>query len=350
MSSTVKPLDNYNDFGALTGLARDARSGSAASIRETARQFESLFTRMVLKSVRDANLGDPLFGDDTMKSYEEMYDDQLALQLSSGKGLGLAEMLVRQLTASGASAAAAAEAATGSGAGSTAVAESAASAPGTVPGGSGSRIRKSAPYAASPDAAHRRGDDSAASPAAPAISATSGTSANDFTQSSAEAAHTAFVRDLWPSAVSAGAELGVDPRTLIAHAALETGWGKSMPGSASGPCSHNLFGIKSKNSWSGESVASRTVEFAGGVASLRTEKFRAYASTSDCFADYVALLRGEPRYAQALGTGADVTAFGNALQQGGYATDPHYAAKLAAVANSLKQTGSPPLTASQGGT
>jgi len=336
VTSTVKPLDNYNDFGALTTLSRDAKTGSSASIRETARQFESLFTRMVLKSVREADLGDPLFGDDAMKSYQEMYDDQLAMQLSSGKGLGLADMLVRQLSGGAAAAAPGKGAAAGDGA--TAAAESAATALGTLPGGSGTRRGKPAPYAALSSAVN------AAEPAA------SSASASDAIPATPEAAHAAFVRELWPSAVSAGAELGVDPRTLIAHAALETGWGQSMPGSPTGPCSHNLFGIKSTASWSGDSVAARTVEFSGGVASLRTEKFRAYSSTADCFADYVALLRGEPRYARALGTGSDVAAFGNALQQGGYATDPGYAAKLAAVAGSLKQTATQPLTTSQRGT
>jgi flagellar protein FlgJ len=165
-----------------------------------------------------------------------------------------------------------------------------------------------------------------------------------------DAAHAAFVQELWPSAVQAGQQLGVDPRTLIAHAALETGWGQSMPGNMSGPCSNNLFGIKASAGWSGASVASRTVEFDSGVPSVRTERFRAYASAADCFQDYVALLQGSSRYAGALGTGSNAAAFGTALQQGGYATDPHYAAKLAAVANALKQTPAPPLTPSQGET
>jgi flagellar protein FlgJ len=167
---------------------------------------------------------------------------------------------------------------------------------------------------------------------------------------SVDGSHAAFVRELWPGAVLAGRELGVDPRTLIAHAALETGWGQALPGAATEPCSNNLFGIKAAGNWTGASVASRTVEFDAGLPSPRTARFRAYASKADCFADYVALLEGNSRYAGALGAGSDAAAFGAALQQGGYATDPHYAAKLAAVANSLKQIPAPPLTASQGGT
>jgi flagellar protein FlgJ len=147
--------------------------------------------------------------------------------------------------------------------------------------------------------------------------------------------------------VEAGAELGVDPRTLIAHAALETGWGRSLAGAGGAPCTHNLFGIKATAGWSGDSSLERTVEFEDGIPRVRTARFRAYRSNADCFHDYVALLRGDPRYARALGSGADIEAFGSALAQAGYATDPRYASKLAAVANALKKIPVPSLTASR---
>jgi flagellar protein FlgJ len=139
----------------------------------------------------------------------------------------------------------------------------------------------------------------------------------------------------------------VDPRAIIAQAALETGWGSSQPADNSG-ASHNLFGIKAGTSWRGASVASGTTEFEAGVATDRLERFRAYASAEDSVDDYVKLLRDNPRYAAALNTGADVHAFAAALQRGGYATDPHYASKLVAVAGQLglRQPVAAPLDAS----
>jgi flagellar protein FlgJ len=144
-----------------------------------------------------------------------------------------------------------------------------------------------------------------------------------------------FVRNMWSHAQAAGQELGVDPQTLIAHAALETGWGKSIPCNADGSCSYNLFGIKAGGKWQGDSVRVNTLEFEDGVAVRKRESFRAYASPADSFRDYAALLKNNPRYEAALGVGGDAQKFATALQRGGYATDPNYAQKLTKTALSV---------------
>ena len=144
------------------------------------------------------------------------------------------------------------------------------------------------------------------------------------------------MRELLPAAQEAGAQLGVDPHTLIAHAALETDWGRSMPSAQDGTPSFNLFGVKAGNAWTGQQVASDTTEYEAGKLVATRDNFRAYASPADSVRDYATLLSGNPRYSGALGTGTDAAAFAAALQQGGYATDPNYATKLAAVARTLK--------------
>jgi flagellar protein FlgJ len=145
----------------------------------------------------------------------------------------------------------------------------------------------------------------------------------------------AFAHALWPDAQQAARQLGVNPLTLLAQAALETNWGRSVPQSANGGTSNNLFGIKAAAGWSGPAVSNDTQEYSGGSASTVRAQFRAYGSAGQCFQDYVELLKSNPRYAAALGTGNDVQAFGSALQQGGYATDPAYSSKLTAVAGTL---------------
>jgi flagellar protein FlgJ len=144
-----------------------------------------------------------------------------------------------------------------------------------------------------------------------------------------------FIEKMLPQAEAAGRELGVDPRAIIAQAALETGWGTSQPADATGN-SHNLFGIKAGAGWKGASVASATTEFDGGVAGTEVARFRAYGSAEASVNDYVSLLRDNPRYAAALNTGGDVHAFATALQRGGYATDPDYANKLVTVAGQIQ--------------
>jgi peptidoglycan hydrolase FlgJ len=144
-----------------------------------------------------------------------------------------------------------------------------------------------------------------------------------------------FVNKLWPCAEEAGKELGVDPRHLLAQAALETGWGKSLPCDTDGATSFNFFGIKAGASWEGDSVSVKTLEFEGGVPIPRQAKFRSYGSAAESFRDYVEVLRNNPRYAAALNTGSDSKAFATALQKGGYATDPAYAQKIMSIAQNL---------------
>ena len=262
LPDTSAPV-NANDFRQFAALRRGAQANDPATLREVAKQFESLFTKMMLKSMRDASMGDPMFGSDQGDMYQDMADDQLAVQMSEGRGLGLADMLIRQLS----------------------------------------------------------------------NGAASGTSAVKPTPESTPAEREQFISELLPNANEAARELGVDPRALIAQAALETGWGRSQPGGDS----HNLFGIKAGANWNGASVQANTEEFDAGVASRDVASFRAYASPRESVEDYVRLIRDNPRYAGAMNTGNDVQAFGNALQRGGYATDPDYVRKLAAVAAEVRQ-------------
>jgi peptidoglycan hydrolase FlgJ len=265
-------INFFADFQGLAALKNDAKGQAPTALKEAARQFESLFTQMLLKSMREANKSfgeDSLFGSDQGEMYQDMFDDQIAMQLSKGKGLGLADMLVKQLQ-QGVS------------------------------------------------------QTSSSAPAAPTNSQPLSASKDDF------------ISKLRPHAEQAARELGVDPNALLAQAALETGWGRSVPCNAQGECSFNLFGIKAGSQWSGATVNVPTLEFEDGVAVRKVERFRAYDSPADSFRDYAALIRDSSRYASARGAGDNVEAFATALQQGGYATDPHYAQKIAAVASEVR--------------
>jgi peptidoglycan hydrolase FlgJ len=304
--------DVYTDFAGLTALKKSARSNDPDALRQVAKQYESLFARMMIKSMRDAVGKDPMFGSDQEQSYQEMYDDQLSIELTKGKGLGLADMLVKQMQ----KLAGGTRTGTAQGLRSTNAA--------------GLRMFKET-------------GSSAQGTTAPAISSP----ASSETQAS-------FISGLWPAAQEAGQQLGVDPRNLIAQAALETNWGTKVPRDSSGRSSNNLFGMKTGSQWTGASVAARTQEYLPHASSDRapsegtpsrdgqndaaittTAQFRAYGSPAQSFQDYVALLRNSPRYAAALNTGSNVHAFATALQRGGYATDPDYASKVSSIARSI---------------
>jgi flagellar protein FlgJ len=279
------------DPASLGELKRTVRAGdgSPETLRAVARQFESLFAQMLIKSMRATSFGDGLMDSEQSEFYRDMFDQQISVELTQGRGLGLADILMRQL--SGLEGAV-------SGAGTQAGA--AVAPPGAVP--------------TSREVSHGSEASSATWPPA---------SREDF------------VRALWPHAEAAGRRLGVEPATIVSHAALETGWGRSLPANAAGDPSFNLFGIKAGRAWRGEAAVASTIEFAGGAAVRQDERFRAYASLDEGVADYARLLGSGSRYAAALNTGGDVAAFANALQKAGYATDPAYALKLQSVARQL---------------
>jgi flagellar protein FlgJ len=291
MSIDAPKATFYADPAGLTALKRGAAAQTPEAIRETAKQFESLFTTMMLKSMRDASPGDSMFGSDQQDFYQDMFDQQLAVQLSKGKGLGLADVLVRQLM-------------------------------------------QSAGGLAGTDALQTGAAD------APQAAATPPTAGNWPPRTQEE-----FVQAVLPAARAAAEKLGVDPEVVVAHAALETGWGRSVPTGADGKPSFNLFGIKSSGRWSGDASMSATHEFAGGRMQSTLASFRAYDSPEQSIRDYAGFLQSSPRYAGALNTGSDVAAFARGLQQGGYATDPDYVSKLTAVAARLKSRFGWPISA-----
>ena len=291
MTTSLSSARVYSDFAGLDALKNGVGKSDPAAIREVARQFESLFARMMLQSMRDAVGTDPIFGSDQEKTYQGMFDDQLSLELTKGHGLGLADMLVRQLQRAGVAPASGADPATPT------------------------------------------------SAAAPSSSGTIDTPSASASPIASAATQASFVQELWPQAQQAAQQLGVDPRSLIAQAALETDWGQRVPRTTAGQSSNNLFGVKASAGWTGARVTTGTHEVADGRTLATRGEFRAYGTRAQGLQDYVALLRTNPRYAAALNTGSNVNAFAAALQQGGYATDPNYARKVGAIAATLKSAG-----------
>lgn len=319
----------YTSFAGLNQLKALAAQGGGAALKQVAQQFEAVFTQMMLKSMRQASFGGGIFDSHESETYQSLFDQQLALTLStSGKGLGIATMIERQLGAALAGAHKTAADAPASPVNGEAMDELAAR---------DARLRMPTPRRGS---ATTDADTDAATAATAvdgsmlaAIGGGLGTAAR-VTLQMLPSGPRAFVQAMAPYAEVAARKLGVSPRLLLAQAALETGWGAHMPCQADGAPSFNLFGIKAGGSWDGAAVRVPTIEYEGGVAVRKLDSFRAYASPAESFMDYARLLASSPRYAAALGQGENVRGFAQALQQGGYATDPDYAEKLVRLADS----------------
>lgn len=268
------------DVQGLNRLKADSKAPSKETLRAAAQQFEALFMNMMLKSMRDATPQDGMFDSDQTRMYTGMLDQQLALKLSS-RGIGLADLMVRQL-------------------GRTLPAEATAQTAAGV---------DQPPAAIQP------------LPTAPAAD---------------QADHvSSFSQKLLPDAVQASQATGVPAHFMLAQAALESGWGRHEVRGMDGQASRNLFGIKAGPNWKGATVAAWTTEYIDGKPHQTLARFRAYDSYSESFQDYARLLKNNPRYQSVLAQGQDMAGFAYGLQRAGYATDPDYASKLMAVARQI---------------
>ena len=295
---------SYYDFSALASLRTDARRDARGNLDEVARQFEALFVQMMLKSMRDATPRGGLFDSDRRKSYEQMYDRQLSLQLSTRGGIGLAPLIKAQLGAA------------------------AASRPETDAAGADAPLSFRLPARRALPASELLPGKTLSEPGRRARSPAVGERADKDGKRALTPA--SFVADLRPLAATAAARLGVEPEVLLAQAALETGWGRHIA-SAAGASSNNFFNIKAGRDWPGDTVRRAVLEYRDGLAVREVATFRAYASPAESFADYAAFLRASPRYARALARAADGEAYLRELQDAGYATDPRYADKVIGV-------------------
>lgn len=310
MSAKIQNVPNRAAFDVQsaqdlrTQFQKDPKQG----LKAAAQQFETLFLQMVLKSMRDATPQDGLLQSDQSRFYTGLLDQQMAQNMaSSGGGVGFARLIEQQLGRNMVSPEMAPDL----------------SAPAKAAG-------ENLPLTGS-DGHHLQYRQVLANlPTSGSVSAVSDTPTT--TPYTAPASSNEFVSRVWPHAVEASRSTGIPPQFLVAHSALESGWGRSEIRKADGSGSHNLFGIKAGKNWSGATVDAMTTEYIDGKPQQVVERFRAYGSYEECFRDYAALLRNSPRYSGVIGS-QDGTEFARRLQQAGYATDPMYADKLSRIIN-----------------
>lgn len=271
------------DPNALNNVRLQANNASTSQegLKVAARQFETYFLQMMLKSMRDTVPKDTIFDSQETKDFTTMMDQQVAQNISQNKGIGMADALIAQIERS-------------------------------MPQNKAVVTTNPVNY-----------NLPAVGKAQPVVVPTA---------NSDKSAASSFVNQFMPYASSAAQSLGVPPETLVAQAALESGWGKKQLTTADGSNSYNLFNLKAGSDWTGKTVTQDVSEFKNGHVVKSTEKFRAYDSYTDAFADYAKLIGNNPRYASALNQ--DSTGYAAGLQQGGFATDPNYSSKIMNVINS----------------
>jgi flagellar protein FlgJ len=293
------------DANSLNSLKQAAKESSPESIKAVAKQFEAIFMNMMLKSMREATPQDNPFDSEQSRTFTSMLDQQLSANLSS-KGLGLADILAKQLSKTSQVATSAMEQAVsnveeGIGNAATVIQNtlsldaSKALNQKTMPVDKGSTLKKL------------------------------------FNDKSVHGDSNEFRERMTHHAKEASQATGVPAHLMLGQAALETGWGKREIKAADGTPSFNLFGIKATGNWAGKVVEAMTTEYVNGIKQKRIEKFRAYDSYADSFKDFAKLMTNNPRYEKVIANLNNVYDYAHAMQKAGYATDPNYATKLTSV-------------------
>lgn len=301
MTPEIPSSDIYTDFSRFENLRGLAREKSDEAIREVAGQFESLFLQMMLKGMRDAAPSMGLMENDQTRFYRDMHDKQLSLHLSKQSNLGLADMIAKQLG-------------------------------GTVEPTDPPEAFKQLNWYRTNAINPSRNPETIQKISHPeSAPVTSGNKEVKNLDTRPINSPEDFIRRLYPYAQEAAGEIGVDPKMLLAQAALETGWGKSVIHHADGSNSHNLFGIKADSRWRGDRASVPTLEYSNGVAEKRRANFRSYDGFRESFQDYVQFLKSNGRYQKALENADNPHAFIRSLQNAGYATDPNYAKKVISI-------------------
>jgi peptidoglycan hydrolase FlgJ len=273
------------DARSLNALKLQAGKKTPEAIREAAKQFESLFMRELLKSMREATMKSGMLDSPGSDLGTDLLDQQFAVQMSGRPG-GLSDLIAAQLSRQ----------------------------MGDTDPGADAEFKKSATTTTS--ALSRKNSLAAYGAQAMGSAAPATASQSNFVQKHGQAA------------AQVAQASGIPAAYMLGQAGHETGWGKSEIKMAGGAPSHNLFGIKAGANWTGKVAEVTTTEYVNGVAHKSVAKFRAYDSYEDSFKDYARLITKTPRYAHASQQTSSAQAFASSLQKAGYATDPNYANKL----------------------
>jgi peptidoglycan hydrolase FlgJ len=331
----------YTDANGLSGLKKQAREEQDKALPEVARQFESIFIGMVMKSMRQVSLGDDLLGSSAVDTFRDMHDQQMSIELAKNKGFGLAESIVRQLKQD----------------------HSATKEPDINPDGSLTLpIRQNfyQDYAKIKERQSEQQDKPLQNNNGKELPVSVLTDQNvnkkvlnieyadtvkkldsvadnkqikEITIPLSFSNPKEFVDKLWPMAEKAAETLGVKPEVLLSQAALETGWGQSIIKN-SDTNSYNLFNIKADSRWDGEKITKLSLEYENDKPVNKNSYFRVYDTLQDSFDDYVQFIKNNPRYEKALQNMDDPEQYLHGIHKAGYATDPEYTDKIMKVMNS----------------
>jgi flagellar protein FlgJ len=276
-----------SSLNSLKYQASQSGDEGKAALKQAAKQFEALFMREVIKSMREATMKSGMLDGEGMNLGGDLLDQQFATQMAGLPG-GLSAAIERQLSQ-------------------------------RIAGGNSTESETTASTTKS---------GTVSAPPVPGGSTVS--------RASGGSRQAEFVNQHSEAAAAVSRDSGIPASYMIGQAGHETGWGKSEIRHADGSPSYNLFGIKATGGWKGDVAKITTTEYSNGQPHKTVAKFRAYDSYEDAFRDYARLISKSSRYDQVMDNLDNAHSFASGLQQAGYATDPQYAAKLTRAINATQ--------------
>lgn len=271
------------DFTTLNDLRRTARTDADKALPEVAKQFEAIFLKAMMKSMRDGqhflDESSPFRGK-SEETFQEMLDDQYVSKMTDNGGIGLAKFMVQQMQQS----------------------------------------QMVAPSVKAPSEMHAMQPGKAVY-----------TAVENEKEAKQEGLIDKFVNHVLPYAKQAAKVLGLDPKILLAQAALETGWGQFIIQDKAGNSSNNLFNVKADKQQRNDGIEVKTTEYIAGTPIKLAAAFKKYTTLEESFKDYVSLIKETDRYKEALEHAGNPERYVKELGRAGYATDPKYAQKIMAI-------------------
>ena len=160
-----------------------------------------------------------------------------------------------------------------------------------------------------------------------------------------------FIKQYKPFALETERKTGISHLFILAQAALETGWAKSVPGNM-------FFGVKAGNETPAEEKQLLTTTEVLNSPNMKhlfpqvmsvkmltngkwlyrvKDWFRKYDTPEECFTDHAQFFFKNKRYAKALLVRSDPYKFAEEVAKAGYATAPNYAESLKALIKEIEK-------------
>ncbi len=311
--NNIGDSSNYHDLVGLQELKSKSKLDpeNKEALQLAAQHFESIFIGMMLKSMREANAvfeeGNPMHSN-TTKFFRDMYDSQLATDMADQGSMGLADIIVQQLSGDK---------------------DNFTNASTLRTDNRFEQLVKDISLSKKPAEVMPK----EAMNIVPALNNAQDVKTNEKPTVEFDSPDS-FVEQVWHHAKQTASRIGMNPAVMIAQSALETGWGQHVIKDKDGQSSFNLFNVKALRDWDGDKTGQTTVEFENGIAVKKVQPFRVYNSISESFEDFISFLKSDSRYEPALEKSGDPEQFLHKLQSAGYATDPNYAEKIIGILKS----------------